>query len=160
MGMGRYQWCTFALCGLGFFIDLLFAQAYGLISVPLKNEPNFGASDVNIGTLSTAFNVGLTVGAFSWGILVDVVGRKWSFYFTCLLSSIFGIAAGGSQNFTTLRVLTALAGLGVGGNIPIDATICLEFLPTNRRWLLALLSLFQPVGVLVACGLAYAFIPP
>lgn len=83
MGMGRYQWCIFLLCGLGFFTDLLFAQAFGLIAVPLYDEPNFGrVDDDNIGTLFTAFNVGLTVGAFSWGILVDVIGRKSSFYCT------------------------------------------------------------------------------
>lgn len=43
MGMGRYQWCVFFLCGLGFFVDLLWAQGFGLILVPLKNEPGFDA---------------------------------------------------------------------------------------------------------------------
>lgn len=41
----------------------------------------------------------------------------------------------------------------------IDATITMEILPTNRRFLLAMLSLFQPVGVMVASGIAYGFIP-
>lgn len=44
MGMGRYQWCVFVLCGLGFFIDLLWAQAFGLILVPLQNQPGFGVN--------------------------------------------------------------------------------------------------------------------
>lgn len=159
MEMGKYQWFIFGLCGLGYFIDLLWAQALGLIATPLKNEPTFEASDANIATLSTAFNVGLTVGAFTWGILVDVVGRRWSFYLTCLFSGVFGIATGGSNSFLTLRVLTAFVGFGVGGNIPIDTTITLEALPTRRRFLLVLLSLFQPVGVLVASGIAYGYIP-
>lgn len=160
MGMGRYQLYVFFLCGLGYFIDLLWAQALGLIATPLKYEPDFGTVDEStISSLSVAFNVGLTVGAFTWGILVDVVGRRWSFYLTCLFSGIFGIATGGSNSFLTLRVLTAFVGFGVGGNIPIDATITMESLPTNRRFLLVLLSLFQPVGVLVASGIAYGFIP-
>lgn len=62
--------------------------------------------------------------------MVDVVGRKWSFYLTCLFSSVFGLALGGSNNYPTLCVLCAFVGFGVGGNIPIDATITLEFLPT------------------------------
>jgi MFS family permease len=45
--------------------------------------------------------------------------------------------------------------LGLGGNIPIDATIALEFLPQNRRFLVALLSLWQPIGVVVASLIAY-----
>lgn len=48
--------------------------------------------DNEVGNLSTAFNVGLTTGAFTWGILVDVVGRKWCFNLTCLVASIFGFA--------------------------------------------------------------------
>jgi hypothetical protein len=48
MGMGRYQWCVFILCGLGFFIDLLWAQAFGLILVPLKNQPGFNATSTSL----------------------------------------------------------------------------------------------------------------
>lgn len=116
---------------------------FGLITVPLRNETGFGASRENIGTLSTAFNVGLTVGAFCWGIGVDIVGRKWSFYLTCLIAGIFGLSSGAPGTFTGLRVLVAFTGFGVGGNIPIDCTITLEFLPTQRHYLLALLSVFQ-----------------
>ena len=47
----------------------------------------------------------------------------------------------------------------MGGNIPIDTTICLEFIPQNRRFLLALLSIFQPLGVVVTSGICYGFIP-
>lgn len=48
-----------------------------------------------------------------------------------------------------------LASIGLGGNIPIDATIAHEFLPQNRRNLVTLLSLWQPVGVVFASGVAY-----
>jgi len=48
-----------------------------------------------------------------------------------------------------------LSSIGLGGNIPIDATIALEFLPQNRRALVSLLSLWQPVGVVVASAIAY-----
>lgn len=51
--------------------------------------------DDQIGNLSTAFNVGLTTGAFTWGILVDLVGRKWCFNLTCLIASIFGFLFAG-----------------------------------------------------------------
>lgn len=45
--------------------------------------------------------------------------------------------------------------MGLGGNIPIDATIALEFLPHNRRFLVALLSMWQPIGVAIASCIAY-----
>lgn len=44
MGMGRYQWYIWSLCGLGYFLDLLWAQAFGLIATPLKQELGFSSA--------------------------------------------------------------------------------------------------------------------
>lgn len=41
-----------------------------------------------------ANNVGLIVGALFWGLVADMVGRKWAFNCSLILCSIFGIAAG------------------------------------------------------------------
>lgn len=40
-GMGRYQWCIFGLCGFGYLLDLMWAQAFGLILSPLEQEFGF-----------------------------------------------------------------------------------------------------------------------
>lgn len=157
MGMGRYQWMIFGLCGFGYMLDLLWAQAFGLVVAPLKQE--LGFSDGEVGNISSAFAAGLTAGAFVWGVLVDIIGRQWAFNFTVLFSSIFGLCLGVPSNYNAILVLTAFVGFGVGGNIPIDTTITLEFLPQNRRFLLPLLSIFQPIGVIICSALAYAFIP-
>ncbi|KAI1630072.1 MFS transporter [Exophiala viscosa] len=156
-GMGRYQWSVFFTCGAGYLLDLLWAQAFGLVVTPMQNE--FGFGDEDLGTIFTAFSVGLTAGAFLWGILVDTVGRSAGFNYTVLISSIFGVWLGGSSNYNTVVVLTALTGIGIGGNIPVDTTICLECLPQSRRWLLPTLSIFQPIGVVACSAMAYAFIP-
>ncbi|CBQ70176.1 conserved hypothetical protein [Sporisorium reilianum SRZ2] len=158
MGMGRYQVCIWFLCGCGYFIDLLWAQALGLIVTQVAYEFDAQIHGAT-GPLQTAFSTGLTVGAFFFGFAVDVVGRRWSFYLTTLIASVFGIASGGARTFDTLCILAAFIGFGIGGNIPIDATITLEFLPTNRRFLVAALSLFQPLGVLVCSGISYGLIP-
>lgn len=156
-GMGKYQWMIFFLCGFGYFLDLLWAQAFGLILASIQQE--FGFSDIDSGNLSTSFSAGLTAGAAFWGILVDIIGRYWAFNFTVLLSSVFGICLGAPDNYNGVLVLTALVGLGIGGNIPIDTTICLELLPQNKRWLLPTLSIFQPLGVVICSAIAYGFIP-
>lgn len=91
--------------------------------------------------------------------MVDIIGRYWAFNFTVLTSSIFGICLGAPDTYNALLVLTAFLGLGIGGNIPIDTTICLEQLPMKNRWLLPTLSVFQPLGVVICSALAYAFIP-
>lgn len=58
-------------------------------------------------------------------------------------------------NYSAICAIYFLASLGLGGNIPIDATIALEFLPHNRRFLVALLSMWQPIGVAIASVIAY-----
>ena len=91
--------------------------------------------------------------------LTILLGRQYAFNLTVLCTSIFGLALGGPSTYNGILVLAAFVGFGVGGNIPIDTTICLEFLPQNRRFLLALLSVFQPIGVVICSGIAYGFIP-
>ncbi len=71
-GMGRYQWCVWALCGCGYFIDLLWAQAFGLVLSPLQQELGFGNG--RSGNIATSFNAGLTAGAFFWGFMADIIG--------------------------------------------------------------------------------------
>lgn len=90
---------------------------------------------------------------------MDIIGRYWAFNFTVLIASIFGICLGAPDSYNAVLVLTAFVGIGIGGNIPIDTTICLEMLPQKNRWLLPTLSLFQPIGVVISSAFAYAFIP-
>ncbi|KAK5132664.1 hypothetical protein LTR08_008786 [Meristemomyces frigidus] len=156
-GMGRYQWSIWLLCGFGYFLDLLWAQAFGLVLSPLEQELGFPAN--KSGNISVAFSAGLTAGAFVWGVLVDIVGRRWAFNLTCLISAAFGLGLGGCNTYSAFLIVTAFVGFGIGGNIPIDTTICLEFIPQNRRFLLALLSIFQPIGVVICSAIAYGFIP-
>lgn len=130
MGMGKYQWYIWGLCGFGHTVDLLWAQAFGLVLDPLQQESGF--DDGWTGNLSPPFSSGLTAGAFAWGVLVDIVGRKWAFNMTVLISSVFGLCLGVSNSYTTLLALAAFVGFSMGGNIPIDTTIALEFTPRRR----------------------------
>lgn len=39
------------------------------------------------------------------------------------------MALGASESYNTFLVITAFVGFGVGGNIPVDSAIFLEFIP-------------------------------
>jgi sugar phosphate permease len=80
-GMGRYQWNIWCLCGFGYLLDLLWAQAFGLVLSPLKQEMGFGNDQS--GNISTCFNAGLTAGAFVWGVLSDIIGKSSLAYNLC-----------------------------------------------------------------------------
>jgi len=59
-------------------------------------------------------------------------GRQYAFNLTVLISAIFGMCLAGPDNYNGVLVITAFIGFGIGGNIPLDTTICLEFLPQVR----------------------------
>ena len=44
MGMGRYSWYIFFLCGFGYMLDLLWAEAFGLIVTPAQQELGFSGT--------------------------------------------------------------------------------------------------------------------
>jgi MFS family permease len=73
----------------------------------------------------------------------------------CIESLLTSNQAAPKFNYGAICGIYFLASLGLGGNIPIDATIALEFLPQSRRYLVSLLSMWQPIGVVAASGIAY-----
>lgn len=93
-------------------------------------------------------NIGLFVGAVFWGLGCDIWGRRWSFNVTLLIAGIFGLAAGGSSNFLTLASLLAVLGVGVGGNLPVDSAVFLDFVPGSHQYLLTVLSIWWSLGQL------------
>jgi MFS family permease len=76
-----------------------------------------------------ALFIGLCIGASFWGIASDVIGRRLAFNFTLCIAGVFGLVAAAGPNWTGVCALYACIGLGVGGNLPVDGALFLEFLP-------------------------------
>ena len=51
MGMGKYQWCLWGLCGFGYLLDLLWAEAFGLVLAPLSQELNIAGTVTHLNAL-------------------------------------------------------------------------------------------------------------
>jgi hypothetical protein len=88
-GLGRYQICIWFLCGFGYFLDLAWSQGVGLVATAIYQE--MGVPDPDAGLIYTCANAGLAIGALGFGLAVDVIGRKWAFNLTCLITSVFGL---------------------------------------------------------------------
>ncbi|TFK98919.1 MFS general substrate transporter [Pterulicium gracile] len=154
IGFGRYQWQLFILSGLGWTADNLWLQgvAVALGQVNVEMSP----SRIEFATLS--LYVGLIVGATTWGILADIIGRKLSFNITLFIAGVFGIASGAAPNFVALCSILACIGFGIGGNLPVDGALYLEHIPQTSQWTLTLLSAFWALGQLIASAMAWGFI--
>ncbi|KAI1502807.1 sugar transporter [Biscogniauxia marginata] len=156
IGMGRYNWQLFVLCGFGWFADNLWMQGVSLTLPSLSQE--FGISEKQVRYTTSSLFVGLSLGSALWGAGADIMGRRIAFNVTLLITSIFGIWAAYAPSWGAVCFLFACMGSGVGGNLPVDGALFLEFLPDASSSLLTLLSVWWPVGQLVSSLFAWFFI--
>ncbi|KAI1384267.1 MFS general substrate transporter [Hypoxylon trugodes] len=151
IGMGWYQWQLFAVVGFGWASDNLWPIVTSLIFTPILNEfhPSRGP------LLTLAQNIGLLVGAMFWGFGCDIFGRKWAFNLTLGLTAVWGMIAASSPNFAAIGIFAAFWSFGVGGNLPVDSAIFLEFLPGSHQYLLTILSIDWAIAQVVANLIAW-----
>lgn len=172
IGMGRYQWQLFFVVGFGWASDNLWPIVTSLILTPVKNE--FRPSKIPL--LSLSQNIGLLIGATFWGLGCDIFGRRLAFNLTIGITAVFGLVAASSPNFATIGLFAGLWSFGVGGNLPVDSAIFLEydsrqvsiltkrlaevdisfrFLPGSHQFLLTVLSIFWSLAQVLATLIAW-----
>ena len=59
--------------------------------IPLMISQEMNVPNNKTGLIWSCANAGLALGALGFGLLVDIIGRKWAFNLTCLITSIFGM---------------------------------------------------------------------
>lgn len=77
-------------------------------------------------------------GALFWGMSGDIIGRRFAFNVSLFLCSAFTIIAGAAPTWASLAVFVALLGFGGGGNLIMDTTVFIEYLPSNKQWVLSM----------------------
>lgn len=154
--MGWYQWQLFIVVGFGWASDNLWPVITSLILTPLARE--FGIPSTRAPLYVLAQNIGLLAGAAFWGFGCDIFGRKWAFNFTLGLTALWGMVAAGAPNWAAAGVFNALWSFGVGGNLPVDSAIFLEFLPKSHQYLLTILSLDWAFAQVIATLIAWPLI--
>ena len=104
--------------------------------------------------------VGAILGAFIWGRIADVYGRRKVFILTILNFSL----ASGALYFTPdngwvyLSVMRFFVGFGVGGLYCVDLPLVQEFVPARMRGFIGgLVTVFIPLGVMFASAFAAFF---
>ncbi|KAL2841704.1 major facilitator superfamily domain-containing protein [Aspergillus pseudoustus] len=154
VGMGRYQWQLFGVVGFGWACDNLWPIVTSLVLVPVTYEFNVPKPPI----LLLAQNIGLLVGALFWGLGCDIFGRRVAFNMTIGITAVFSLAAAWSPTFGSVCALAALWSIGVGGNLPVDSAIFLEFLPGSHQYLLTVLSINWALAQLLANLVAWPFV--
>ncbi|OEU86088.1 MFS transporter [Streptomyces abyssalis] len=148
----------FIIGGLGYLFDAWDIALNGFL-MPLLSK-DFGLTVGESGLVATANLVGMAVGAVVWGAIADRIGRKRAFSATLLIFAVFSVLGALSPDYSVFLVLRFLAGVGLGGCIPVDYALVSEFSPRKHRGrILTALDLWWPVGVTL-CGLAATLMIP
>ncbi|EDK47170.1 hypothetical protein PVL30_002446 [Lodderomyces elongisporus] len=158
IGFGKYQIGLFFVAGFGWFSDNAWPVATSLI-LPRMIEVNGVHSPAGKGPyLTLAQNLGLLAGALFWSLSSDIIGRRWAFNLTFLITGIWAVVAGSSPNFAATGIFVSFWSFGVGGNLPVDSAIFLEALPASHQWLLTVMSGWWALGQIVANLISWGLI--
>lgn len=148
----------FIIGGLGYMFDAWDVALNGFLTPLLGAE--FALSTGQRGLVATANLVGMAVGAVAWGTIADRMGRKRAFSITLMIFALFSVLGALSPNWEIFLVLRFLAGVGLGGCIPVDYAIVSEFSPRRQRGkVLAAMDGWWPVGTTLA-GLSATLLVP
>ncbi|KAK5658676.1 hypothetical protein OQA88_2072 [Cercophora sp. LCS_1] len=157
IGWTPYHTKLFFLNGFGYGVDSLILLLQSVIAGPAFRE--FGGVGYDKG-LTVAVYVGMLVGALFWGLSADIIGRRFAFNVSLLICSISAIIAGGMPNWGSLGFFIALIGFGGGGNLIMDTTVFLEYLPSDKQWVLTLMAAWWGFGQAITGFIAWGFLVP
>ncbi|KAF8863915.1 MFS general substrate transporter [Acephala macrosclerotiorum] len=156
IGWTNYHWKLFVLNGFGYAVDSLCLLLQSIISTQAGYEftPSYSRA------LTIAVYVGMLFGALFWGLSGDIIGRRFAFNVSLFICSFFTIVAGASPNWVALAVFIAFLGFGGGGNLIMDTTVFIEYLPSNKQWVLTWLAAWWGLGQAIAGFIAWGFLSP
>lgn len=141
----------FIIGGIGYLFDAYDIALNGFLMPLLGKHFHLTLSARSL--VATANLVGMAVGAVAWGAVADRIGRKKAFSVTLLIFAVFSVLGALSPSYPVFLVLRFLAGVGLGGCIPVDYALVAEFSPREYRGrVLTALDVWWPIGVTL-CGL-------
>lgn len=144
--------------GMSWLFDAMEVGMISFIVAALAKE--WSLSPGQVGVLTSINSIGMALGALLAGALADRFGRKAILMWTLL---IFTIASGLSALATGFAVLCGLrlvAGIGLGGELPVASTLVSESMPTAERGrAVVLLESFWAGGWIVSALIANFVIP-
>ncbi|WP_019120020.1 MFS transporter [Brevibacillus massiliensis] len=144
--------------GLSWLFDAMDVGIISFIVAALTVAWNLTPQQV--GWLTGINSIGMAVGAALAGILADRYGRKNVLIATLLVFSVATGLSALAHSFLILCVLRFVAGVGLGGELPVASTLVSESMPAAKRGqAVVLLESFWAGGWLLAALVAYFVIP-
>ena len=156
--LNRFHWKLLIVSGIGWLFDAMDVILVAFLLRPIGSE--FGLDPQRAGILGAATPAGMFLGAAISGRLADRYGRKAIFQITLIVFSVGTLLSAAAPTYETLLLARVLAGIGLGGELPVVATLVSEFSPrASRGRMIVLLESFWAYGT-IAAGLIAVFAVP
>ncbi len=137
------------LIALAMVFDAFDNQLLGLAAPTIQQE--FGIGKDVLATIFAAGLVGVTIGSVLAGRLGDVIGRRIVILGCIVCFSVPSILISRADSVTHLMILRFIAGIGLGGFMPVALTLIAEFTPARWRSMVVMSAVACiPVGGIVA----------
>ncbi len=146
--LSRFHLRAVLVSGMGFFTDAYDLFVIGIASTLITLQWNLSADKLallNSTMLGAAF-----LGAFLFGRIADVVGRKRVYWLVAVIMVVAALGSAFSPTYWVLIGFRFLLGLGVGGDYPVSAVMTTEYANRNDRGrLVGLVFSTQALGLVV-----------
>ena len=158
--LNRFHRKLLITSGLGWMFDAMDVILISFLILPIRTEFELAATDTRVAFIAAAGFLGMFLGAAVSGRLADRYGRRAVFQATLILFSLGSLLSAFAPTFETLLAARVVAGLGLGGELPVVATLVSEFSPRKSRGrMIVLLESFWAYGTVLA-GLIAIFVLP
>ena len=156
--VGSFHYKLLVITGLGWMFDSMDTGIISFVLPVLAKE--WGLTSEQVGWIGSVGLIGMALGAVLAGTIADRLGRKKVFAATVILYSVSTGLCAVAWSYESLLFFRFLVGFGLGGELPVAATLMSEYAPSHLRGrFIVLLESFWGVGWLVAALISYVIIP-
>jgi len=135
------------ISGLGFFTDAYDLFIIGAALVLIQHQWNL--SETMVGLVGSTTLIANFLGAFVFGRLADILGRKKLYGLVAAIMSVGAILTSFSPNIYWLIAFRFFLGIGIGGDYPISAVIMSEYANVRDRGkLVGMVFSMQALGLI------------
>ncbi|MFZ2059279.1 MAG: MFS transporter [Acidimicrobiales bacterium] len=117
------------ISGMGFFTDAYDLFVIGTVGAIVTTQWHLSTTEAS--WVTGAALLGAVAGAFVFGRIADVLGRKSVYALVAGIMIVGALASAFSPNFVCLVLARLVLGIGIGGDYPVSAVLMSEY--SNRR---------------------------
>ena len=144
----RFHRRAVVISGMGFFTDAYDLFVIGTVATLVATQWHLSTNQKSV--VSSAAVLGAFVGAFVFGRIADVLGRKRVYTLVAAIMIVGALSSAFSTGLTWLVVSRFVLGLGIGGDYPVSAVLMSEYANRNDRGrMVGLVFSMQALGLIV-----------